>query len=49
MTPTPTAPATSDVDSGPIHFDCWEEHHSDPTGTWPPDHACPLDDDEATT
>ena len=28
------------VDRGPIHFDCWEEHHSDPTGPWPPNHEC---------
>lgn len=28
------------VDSGPIHLDCWDEHHSDPTGVWPPDHVC---------
>lgn len=28
------------VDRGPIHFDCWEEHHSDPSGVWPPEHEC---------
>ena len=31
------------VDSGPIHFDCWDEHHSDPTGVWPPDHVCAIE------
>ena len=30
------------VDTGPIHFDCWEEHHSDPTGVWPPEHDCEI-------
>ena len=28
------------VSRGPIHFGCWEEHHSDPTGVWPPEHDC---------
>ena len=23
-----------------IHLDCWIEHHSDPSGPWPPEHAC---------
>lgn len=27
----------------PLHLDCWTEHHSDPTGVWPPDHECELD------
>lgn len=27
----------------PLHLDCWTEHHSDPTGVWPPNHNCPLD------
>lgn len=26
-----------------IHLDCWIEHHSDPTGPWPPDHTCTAD------
>lgn len=30
------------VDRGKIHFDCWDEHHSDPTGVWPPDHQCAV-------
>ena len=25
---------------GPVHFQCWDEHHSGPTGPWPPNHAC---------
>lgn len=32
------------VDRGPIHFDCWEEHHSDPSGVWPPEHECGVDE-----
>jgi len=28
------------TDSGPMHFSCWEEHHSDPTSVWLPEHAC---------
>lgn len=28
------------ADDGPIHFSCWDEHHSDPTGPWPPEHVC---------
>lgn len=31
------------VARGPIHFDCWEEHHSDPTGVWPPEHNCAVE------
>lgn len=27
----------------PLHLDCWDEHHSDPTGVWPLDHDCPFD------
>lgn len=34
--PTPTAR----IDSGSIHPDCWDEHHSDPTTEWPPGHVC---------
>ena len=22
------------------HFDCWDEHHSDPTTEWPVGHEC---------
>ena len=33
------------VDSGPIHFDCWDEHHSDPTGAWPASHICDVEAD----
>lgn len=25
---------------GSMHLDCWSEHHSDPTGPWPPEHVC---------
>lgn len=28
------------VDGGDMHLDCWMEHHSDPTGAWPPNHEC---------
>lgn len=34
---------SSHTDAGPIHFDCWEDHHSDPTGVWPPEHTCKFD------
>lgn len=27
----------------PLHLDCWVEHHSDPTGVWPPEHTCEFD------
>jgi hypothetical protein len=30
----------------PLHLDCWTEHHSDPTGVWPPDHKCGLTAEE---
>lgn len=33
-------PPTARADTGPIHWECWEEHHSDPTGEWPPGHIC---------
>ena len=36
--PTPTAR----TDTGPIHFNCWDEHHSDPAGPWPESHACEV-------
>lgn len=26
-----------------IHFDCWNEHHSDPTTEWPVGHRCFVD------
>lgn len=29
-----TTRETTRVDTGPIHFKCWDEHHSDPTGVW---------------
>lgn len=28
------------VERGRMHLDCWDEHHSDPTGVWPPTHTC---------
>lgn len=28
------------VEGGAMHFRCWDEHHSDPTGEWPEDHEC---------
>lgn len=28
------------VDSGAMHFRCWDEHHSDPGGEWPSGHIC---------
>ena len=31
------------VDGGPMHFRCWERHHSDPTGEWPLGHECEGD------
>ena len=40
----PTRPDAR-TDTGPIHFRCWDEHHSDPTGEWPPGHVCWADDD----
>ena len=33
-------PPNCRTDGGLIHFSCWDEHHSDPTGPWPPEHAC---------
>ena len=32
-----------------IHFDCWDEHHSDPTTEWPVGHVCTMEvpDDRA--
>lgn len=38
----PTKPNVR-TESGPVHFDCWSEHHSDPTGPWPPNHLCAVD------
>lgn len=35
----PTSPNTR-VESGPIHFSCWDEHHSDPYTEWPVGHVC---------
>jgi hypothetical protein len=31
----------------PLHLDCWTEHHSDPSGVWPPSHNCALDPKES--
>lgn len=31
-----------------VHLDCWVEHHSDPTGPWPPDHECAFGEDDTT-
>lgn len=31
------------VDGGHMHFACWDDHHSDPTGPWPPEHECHRD------
>jgi len=28
------------MDGGPVHFSCWDEHHSDPTG--PGSHVCEV-------
>lgn len=28
---------------GGYHYGCWEEHHSDPRGAWPPRHKCDPD------
>jgi hypothetical protein len=33
------------MDSGPVHFECWNEHHSDPTTEWPRGHRCATNDD----
>jgi hypothetical protein len=33
------------VSGGAMHFRCWDERHSDPTGPWPPEHACQKDVD----
>lgn len=33
------------VTRGRIHFDCWNEHHSDPSEVWPPSHECDVDRD----
>lgn len=30
----------------PLHMVCWNEHHSDPTEVWPPDHKCGLTEEE---
>lgn len=30
----------SRIQLGPIHFDCWDDHHSDPTTEWPIGHVC---------
>lgn len=51
MTPYPRCkccplPHTSDlvrVGEGYMHFKCWEEHHSDPSGPWPKGHKCEGD------
>ena len=29
-------------DRNRMHFECWEEHHSDPGGSWPPSHRCQM-------
>ena len=29
-------------DRNRMHFECWEEHHSDPGGSWPPGHQCRI-------
>lgn len=36
----PATEADPRTDGGRMHFDCWNEHHSDPTEVWPPDHQC---------
>ena len=43
-----STPPDARTDTGPIHSRCWDEHHSDPTGEWPPGHVCYASTEETT-
>ena len=42
----PTGANPPRVTNGPIHMDCYLEHHCGPDVPWPPDHRCGVDADD---